>query len=49
MPERTSGSSRVIRTFTGKVVAKPVDEITFDDIELVDYRHHPFIRFKIAV
>lgn len=28
---------------------KPVDALTFDDIELRDYQHHPFIRFKVAV
>ncbi|MEM9490793.1 MAG: thymidylate synthase, partial [Myxococcota bacterium] len=32
-----------------RVAAKPVDEITFDDIELIDYQHHPFIKFPIAV
>lgn len=28
---------------------KPLDEMTFEDIRLVDYQHHPFIRFKVAV
>jgi len=32
-----------------KVVQKPVLEITFDDIELCNYQHHPFIKFPIAV
>jgi len=32
-----------------RVNKKPFDEITFDDIELVDYQHHPFIKFPIAV
>lgn len=31
------------------VANKPLGAITFDDIELHDYRHHPFIRFKVAV
>ncbi len=28
---------------------RPMDEMTFDDIQLEDYVHHPFIRFKVAV
>ena len=28
---------------------KPFDEITFDDISLVNYNHHPFIKFDVAV
>ncbi len=28
---------------------KPVFEIEFDDIELLNYKHHPFIRYKVAV
>ena len=28
---------------------KKVLEMTFDDIELVGYEHHPFIKFAIAV
>jgi len=32
-----------------KVADKPVDELTFEDIELLDYQHHPFIKFAIAV
>jgi thymidylate synthase len=32
-----------------RIANKPVDEIQFDDIELLDYQHHPFIRFKVAV
>jgi thymidylate synthase len=28
---------------------KPLAELTFDDIELRDYQHHPFIRFEVAV
>ncbi|HET6610507.1 MAG TPA: thymidylate synthase [Kofleriaceae bacterium] len=35
---------------TVKVPAKkPVLDVTFEDIELVDYVHHPFIRFAVAV
>jgi thymidylate synthase len=32
-----------------RLADKPVDAITFDDIELVGYQHHPFIKFPIAV
>ena len=28
---------------------KPVLEICFDDIELIDYQHHPFIKYPVAV
>ncbi len=31
------------------IAAKPFDQITFDDIELIGYQHHPFIRFEVAV
>ena len=31
------------------VAKKPLDEIRFEDIELHDYVHHPFIKFPIAV
>lgn len=31
------------------IADKPVLELTYDDIVLHDYRHHPFIRFKVAV
>ena len=31
------------------VAKKPLDEIKFEDIELHDYQHHPFIKFPIAV
>jgi thymidylate synthase len=31
------------------VARKPLDEVGFEDIELVDYQHHPFIKFPIAV
>ncbi|MCX8229990.1 MAG: thymidylate synthase [Planctomycetota bacterium] len=32
-----------------KLAAKPLDEMTFEDIELVNYQHDPFIRFEVAV
>ncbi len=32
-----------------KVAHKPTLELTFEDIELVGYEHHPFIKFPIAV
>ena len=32
-----------------KLENKPVDEMRFEDIEIVDYEHHPFIKFKVAV
>ncbi len=32
-----------------RLAPKPVLEITFEDIELVNYDHHPFIKFPIAV
>jgi thymidylate synthase len=28
---------------------KNVDDIQYEDVELLDYQHHPFIRFKVAV
>ena len=31
------------------VARKPLNDITFEDIQLIDYRHHPFIKFPIAV
>jgi thymidylate synthase len=31
------------------IAQKPLDEIGFDDIELHDYQHHPFIRFAVSV
>ena len=34
---------------TVKVARKPLDELQFEDIELCDYEHHPFIRFEVAV
>jgi len=32
-----------------KIANKPMDELQFEDIELIGYQHHPFIRFKVAV
>ncbi len=32
-----------------KIAKKPIDELTFDDFELIDYRHHPKIKFGVAV
>lgn len=32
-----------------RIADKPFADIGFDDIELIDYKHHPFIRFKVAV
>lgn len=34
---------------TIRIAKKPLDQIAFEDIELDNYRHHPFIRFKVAV
>jgi thymidylate synthase len=34
---------------TLEVARKPFDAIGFEDIELVGYQHHPFIKFPIAV
>jgi len=32
-----------------RVADKPIDELQLEDIELIDYQHHPRIRFAIAV
>jgi thymidylate synthase len=32
-----------------KIADKPFDEIRFEDIQLLNYEHHPFIRFEVAV
>ena len=34
---------------TVKIADKPIFDVTFDDIELLNYEHHPFIKFKVAV
>jgi len=32
-----------------KIVKKPIDELTFEDFELIDYRHLDPIKFEVAV
>lgn len=32
-----------------KIARKPIDELKFDDFELVDYKHHDKIKFEVAV
>ncbi len=32
-----------------KVAPKPFFDLTFDDFKLIDYTHHPFIKFPVAV
>lgn len=32
-----------------RVAKKPLAEMAFEDIELLGYRHHPFIKFRVAV
>jgi thymidylate synthase len=32
-----------------RIAPKPLSEIQYEDIELLDYQHHPFIKFKVAV
>jgi thymidylate synthase len=32
-----------------RIAQKPLFELGFEDIELLDYRHHPFIKFEVAV
>jgi len=32
-----------------QLAPKPIFEMTFEDIQLVDYRYHPFIKFPISV
>jgi len=34
---------------TLRVADKPFDDIAFEDIELLNYQHHRFIRFEVAV
>ncbi len=32
-----------------KIAKKPLDQLTFEDFELVGYKHHPRIKFEVAV
>lgn len=32
-----------------KIAKKPLDQLTYDDFELVGYEHHPRIKFEVAV
>ncbi len=32
-----------------KIAKKPIDELTFEDFELIDYKHHDKIKFEVAV
>lgn len=32
-----------------EIAKKPLDEIQFEDIRLLEYQHHPFIRFEVSV
>ncbi len=32
-----------------KIAKKPIDELKFEDFELVDYKHHDKIKFEVAV
>jgi thymidylate synthase len=32
-----------------RIAPRPLFELGFEDIELLDYRHHPFIKFEVAV
>lgn len=32
-----------------QLAQKPLFEMTYEDISLVDYQHHPFIKFQVAV
>ena len=32
-----------------RLAHKPVDQMKFEDIEIIDYEHHPFIKFEVAV
>ncbi len=34
---------------TVQIANKSLWELGYEDIELVDYKHHPFIRFKVAI
>jgi thymidylate synthase len=32
-----------------EIAKKPLADITFEDIRLLDYQHHPFIKFEVSV
>ncbi len=32
-----------------RIADKPIDELKFEDFELINYRHHPTIKFEVAV
>jgi thymidylate synthase len=32
-----------------RIARKPLDELVFEDVELIGYRHHAFIKFEVAV
>lgn len=32
-----------------KIAKKPIDQLTFNDFELIDYKHHDGIKFEVAV
>jgi len=32
-----------------KIAKKPIDELNFEDFELIDYQHHEKIKFEVAV
>jgi thymidylate synthase len=32
-----------------RIADKPLAEISYEDIELIDYKHHPFIKFEVSV
>lgn len=32
-----------------RVANKPIDDLMFDDIELVGYKHHPYIKYTVSV
>ena len=33
----------------GLIYTEPLAEIRFEDIELLNYQHHPFIKFEVSV
>jgi thymidylate synthase len=32
-----------------KIAQKPIDELTFEDFQLIGYKHHDRIKFEVAV